>query len=174
MTAISDTPETLAFTIAGPYVGRSYPFWFDLISWQCGVFLQRFPPLILPNILYIQFSTLSPSPSPFSSSLLRADCSLRGGVEMLDYITMCQLTILYSFCLRLASHLYSVDSPVCFFSSSIIIGFLISDFINSSVNTTWELRQMFVGFRTYLRQTRRARFWTKRQPEHMTFQTPTQ
>ena len=50
-------------------------------------------------------------------------------VEMLDYITMCQLTILYSFRLRLVSHLYSVDSPVCFFSSSIIIGFLISDFI---------------------------------------------
>ena len=51
------------------------------------------------------------------------------GVEMLYYITMCQLTILYSFRLRLVSHLYSVDSPVCFFSSSIIIGSLISDFI---------------------------------------------
>ena len=50
-------------------------------------------------------------------------------VEMLYYITMCQLTILYSFRLRLVSHLYSVDSPVCFLSSSIIIGFLISDFI---------------------------------------------
>ena len=50
-------------------------------------------------------------------------------VEMLYYITMCQLTILYSFRLRLVSHLYSVDSPVCFFSSSIIIGSLISDFI---------------------------------------------
>ena len=48
---------------------------------------------------------------------------------MLYYITMCQLTILYSFRLRLASHLYSVDSPVCFLSSSTIIGFLISDFI---------------------------------------------
>ena len=50
-------------------------------------------------------------------------------VEMLYYITMCQLTILYSFRLRLASHLYSVDSPVRFLSSSIIIGSLISDFI---------------------------------------------
>ena len=50
-------------------------------------------------------------------------------VEMLYYITMCQLTILYSFRLRLVSHLYSVDSPVCFLSSSIIIGSLISDFI---------------------------------------------
>ena len=48
---------------------------------------------------------------------------------MLYYITMCQLTILYSFRLMLVSHLYSVDSPVCFFSSSIIIGSLISDFI---------------------------------------------
>ena len=55
-------------------------------------------------------------------------------VEMLDYITMCQLTILYSFRLRLVSHLYSVDSPVCFFSSSIIIGTLISDFITVVAN----------------------------------------
>ena len=54
---------------------------------------------------------------------------------MLYYITMCQLTILYSFRLRLVSHLYSVDSPVCFLSSSIIIGSLISDFISESEPT---------------------------------------
>ena len=63
----------------------------------------------------------------FISSVLEEEKS----VEMLYYITMCQLTILYSFRLRLVSHLYSVDSPVCFFSSSIIISSLISDFIKS-------------------------------------------
>ena len=61
-------------------------------------------------------------------------------VEMLYYITMCQLTILYSFRLRLVSHLYSVDSPVCLFSSSIIIGFLTSDFITYKQSLSSQVR----------------------------------
>ena len=61
------------------------PLWFDLISWQCRVFLQRFLPLILPNILYVHFL---PYPThPFSFPALFCERIARWGGVLRCYIT---------------------------------------------------------------------------------------